>query len=186
MILFKIPPENYRIEHQKIWRKYLQMTEKPEKARILLPENLEIRRIKQPTLSFYKFLYAATGLDLDWIDRLLMPDSELLAQISDEAVYIFVFFENNCPAGFIELDFRVEAEVELKYFGLMPEFRNRKWGRTLLKWAIQQAWQPENVRRMHFSTCELDDTRALPFYLNEGFSIFEETQEWQRILRPIK
>jgi GNAT superfamily N-acetyltransferase len=159
------------------------MTEKPEKEVVFLPKNLEIRRVEQPTLHFYKYIYAATGVDLDWVDRLLMPDSELLPQISDEAVHIFVFYEKNCPAGFVELDFRVADEVELKYFGLMPEFRSRKWGRTLLKWAIQRAWQSENIHRMYFSTCELDDARALPFYLNAGFSIFEETLEWQRVLK---
>lgn len=181
--MFRYPPSGYRIESLLIWRKYLEMTERPDFQKITVPDGLEIRRVEQPTLHFYHYLYAATGSDLDWVDRLLMPAGELLPQIHDPLVGIFVFLEKGCPAGYVELDWRTEGEVELKYFGLMPEFRNRRWGKKLLAWAIQKAWQPPAVRRMHFSTCQLDDPRALPIYLGFGFRVFEEKKEWQRGFR---
>lgn len=176
-------PADAAISEQLIWRKYLEMTERPDVFEVVLPKNLTIHRAENPTLDFYKYLYSATGLDLDWVDRLLMTDQELLENIQPEAVAIFVFYEKGCPAGYVELDFRIAGEIELKYFGLMPEFRDRGWGKTLLKWAINCAWQPAEIQRMHFSTCELDDARALPIYQSVGFRVFKETNELQRVIR---
>lgn len=181
--MFSFLPPDGQIEPAFIWRKYLEMTERPDFQDVTLPDGLEIRRAERPGLRFYTFIYAATGLDLDWIDRLLMPADELLPQIHDPQVGIFIFWEKGCPAGYAELDWRKPGEVELKYFGLMPEFRSRRWGKKLLAWAIQKAWQPPAVRRMHFSTCQLDDPRALPIYLGLGFRVFDEKMEWQNRIR---
>jgi len=44
------------------------------------------------------------------------------------------------PAGFAELDRRIEGEIELVQFGLMPAFIGQGLGRYFLQWTIDKAW----------------------------------------------
>ena len=66
-------------------------------------------------------------------------DDELRAIIRDPLVEIYVLYLGGVPAGYVELDRRVKAEIELVYLGLSPEFTGRGLGRYPLDWAIHTA-----------------------------------------------
>ncbi len=77
------------------------------------------------------------------------------------------------PAGFAELDRRIEGEIELVQFGLMPEFIGQGLGRYFLQWAIDKAWS-YHPRRFWLHTCTKDHPAALPNYLKAGFVVYKE------------
>ena len=77
------------------------------------------------------------------------------------------------PAGFAELDRRIEGEIELAQFGLMPEFIGQGLGRYFLRWAIDKAWS-YGPRRFWLHTDTKDHPGALPNYLKAGFAIYKE------------
>ena len=77
------------------------------------------------------------------------------------------------PAGFAELDRRIEGEIELAQFGLMPEFIGQGLGRYFLRWAIDKAWN-YGPRRFWLHTDTKDHPAALPNYLKAGFAIYKE------------
>jgi GNAT superfamily N-acetyltransferase len=67
--------------------------------------------------------------------------------------------------------------VEIAYFGLLPDFIGRGWGKYLLTRAAGAAWSL-NPTRIWLHTCTLDHPAALPNYIKRGFCpVREETYE---------
>lgn len=100
-----------------------------------------------------------------------MDDEELRQIIENEDIEIFVLYVNGVPAGYAELDRRISYEIELAYFGLMPEFIGKGFGKYLLHWIVKKAWEYD-PQRLWLHTCELDHEAALPNYLKTGFQIY--------------
>ena len=67
-------------------------------------------------------------------------DEALAAIIHDDRVEVFVLYVRGVPAGYAELDRRVEGEIEIAYLGLVPEYVGRGFGAFLLDWALGRAW----------------------------------------------
>src|SRR5438034_3392640 len=127
-------------------------------------EDVAVVHAKKPTVAYYRFLYDAVGRDYDWTRCKKLSDAELAALLHDPRVEVHVLTVDGVPAGFAELDRRIEAEIELVQFGLMPEFIGQGLGRYFLQWTIDKArsYQP---RRFWLHTCTKDHTAALPNYL---------------------
>lgn len=136
-------------------------------------ENILIMKAAYPTLDFYKFLYGNVGKDITWVDRLMMDENELLSVIHHAAVEIFVLYYSGVPAGFIELDGRIKNEIEVAYFGLMPDYRGKKLGKHLLQFAIAKVFSSP-IDRLWLHTCELDHPSALQVYKSAGFVMYDE------------
>jgi GNAT superfamily N-acetyltransferase len=97
-----------------------------------------------------------------------------------------VLWADGVPAGLVELDRRQPPDVELAYFGLVPEFVGQGLGRWLLDWTIRHAWRA-SPRRLWVHTCDLDHPRALGVYQKSGFRIYDRRLEQLRLpagMRP--
>jgi GNAT superfamily N-acetyltransferase len=156
---------------------YLEMKEPPTGSAPDLPAGTTMRRAAQPTVSFYRYLYDTVGEPWLWGDRRRLAPEELLAVIRDPAVEIFVLYVAGVPAGYVELDRRQPPDVEIAYFGLLPEFIGRGLGRLLLAWAVDRAWSSRPAR-VWLHTCTLDHPRALSVYQRGGFSIYRRETIW--------
>jgi GNAT superfamily N-acetyltransferase len=152
---------------------YLEMTAAPAgPARPPPCPGVEVRRMGQPSVAFYRFLYLAVGEMWTWFVRRAISDEELLLVLRDPRVEVNVLWLEGTPAGYAELDRRAAPDIELAYFGLMPEFIGRGLGGYLLDWAIRHAWR-DRPRRLWLHTCDLDHPRALGFYQRLGFRIYD-------------
>jgi GNAT superfamily N-acetyltransferase len=152
---------------------YLEMTAPPRQPARLPPRRgLEIRRALRPGVGFYRFLYAAVGEPWTWTVRHWLSDAELAAILDDPRVEVNVLWVDGVPGGYVELDRRAPPDVELAYFGLMPEFIGQGLGAYLLDWAIHHAWRGR-PRRLWLHTCDLDHPRALEVYRKLGFRIYD-------------
>ena len=172
------PPERY-ID---VTINYLEMWSRPEGSPRPAPlPDVAIIRAARPTVAFYRYLYDRVGEPWLWYERRLMSDERLAAIVQDPAVEVHVLHTGGEPAGYVELDGRASAELELAYFGLMPEFIGRGLGAYFLAWAIDRAWDQE-PRRVWVHTCSLDHPRALATYRAAGFA--EYAQERVRIADP--
>ena len=166
---------------------YLEMTS-PEQ-RSPAPGVLEptaILRAERPTISFYRYLYDTVGADWNWFMRRRLSDDELAAIIHDDRVEVFVLYVRGVPAGYVELDRRVEGEVEVAYFGLIPEYVGRGYGAFLLDWGLGRAWS-YRPRRVWLHTCSLDHPRALGVYQRAGLAVYDrETvhEPLEHLLQP--
>ena len=153
---------------------YLEMTEQPSTPTPALPAvKIAILRAEDPTVSFYRYLYNTIGEDWMWYERRKIDDESLKAIIHDPKVEVFVLYVKGVPAGYVELDRRKPHEIELGYFGLLPEFIGRGLGGYFLRWGIDQAWSYK-PSRLIVNTCTLDHSNALPNYQKCGFSVYKQ------------
>ena len=96
---------------------YLDMHRRPSSSlRLLAPERTAIVQAHQPTVSFYRYLYCHVGEPWLWYERRAMDNDMLREIIHDPAVSIHVLYFDGVPAGYVELDSRVDHEIELAYF----------------------------------------------------------------------
>lgn len=153
---------------------YLEMRAAPTAAQTPPPRpDLTVVHARRPTTSFYRFLYDRVGAPWLWTDRRRLSDAELRVILDDDRVEVWVLQASGVPAGYVELDRREGADIELAYFGLMPEFIGAKLGPYLLDWAIRRAWS-YSPQRFWVHTQTLDHPRALPLYQQLGFVKYKE------------
>jgi len=153
---------------------YLEMTECPRTPTPPRPAaNIALLLAEDPPVSFYRYLYNTVGEKWLWYERRVMGDAELADIIGSENVEVYVLYVGGVPAGYGELDRRKSPEIELAYFGLLPEFIGRGFGGFLLRWLIDQAWSYEPTR-LWVHTCTEDHPAALHAYQRHGFSPYDQ------------
>ncbi|HWM87171.1 MAG TPA: GNAT family N-acetyltransferase [Kofleriaceae bacterium] len=161
---------------------YLEMWTRPGLPPVAPPRpEVTVMRAQRPSLSFYRYLYNQVGGPWLWYERRLMGDDRLRVIVHDPAVEVHVLYAAGVPAGYAELDCRAVGEIELAYFGLVPEFIGQGLGSYFLAWAINRAWDLQ-PRRLWVHTCSLDHVRAQGTYKSAGFS--EYARETVHIADP--
>lgn len=161
---------------------FLEMTAEPL-LHIAPPGNLKISlmRAEAPAVAFYRFLYDAVGRSFHWVDRKRLSDAELSAIIANELVEVWVVYVGGQPAGYFEVDARrTPEEVELEYFGLLPQFHGQGLGKWLLAEAIRACWSRKPARIV-VQTCTLDGPAALPLYQRLGFMPYDRQEKVMEI-----
>jgi GNAT superfamily N-acetyltransferase len=129
------------------------------------------------TVPFFRYLYREVGRAYHWTDRLKWSDETIRTYLATPGVTIWLMSFETEPAGYFELRKHEDGSVEIAYFGLLPAFIGRGWGKFLLTRAVQSAWSL-GTHRVWLHTCTLDHPAALPNYLKRGFQPFrEETYE---------
>jgi GNAT superfamily N-acetyltransferase len=79
--------------------------------------------------------------------------------------------------GYFELESQAGGNVEISYFGLLPESIGKGLGGALLSAAVEGAWKLPDTRRVWVHTCTHDHEHALANYLKRGFRIFKTEEE---------
>jgi len=120
-----------------------------------------------------KFFYKNIGQNHKWIDRLVWTESQWIDYLSNDKVQTYILKYKDDLVGFFELIFHFEKkEVEIAYFGILEEFRNKKLGSYLLSQAIKKSFS-QNINRVWVHTCTLDHKNALNNYIARGMKIFK-------------
>ncbi len=127
-------------------------------------------------LPLYRQLYDAVGRDYLWVNRKWWSDEKLAATIHDDGVEIHCLYADDQIAGFTEIDFRLTPDVEITFFGLLPQFLGKGMSRPFLDTVLQRAWRAPTTR-VHLQTCTHDHPAALPLYQKAGFTAFGRTTE---------
>ena len=156
---------------------YLQMFTPPAPGPRSPPQaGLTIVQAVRPTFSFYRYLYDSVGEPYLWGDRRKLSADALRAIVQHPDVAVHVLYVHGVPAGYAELDARENPEIELSYFGLIPEFVGKKLGEYLLSFAIHEAFR-KSPTRLWVHTCSLDHPSALGLYQRAGFTPYKQEIE---------
>ena len=156
---------------------YLEMTARPDLPPVAPPvPELALRRVASPEAAWYRALFRAIGEDWLWFSRLKLADDELLAILRDPGVEVNVLDHGGREVGVIELDRRAFPDIELAFFGLVPDMIGRGLGRYLMARAIDIAWS-HRPHRFWVHTCTLDHPGALAFYRRSGFRPYRQAIE---------
>ena len=94
--------------------------------------------------------------------------------VSDQSVNTFVLMNNKNLAGYFERIYNKQSnEFEIAYFGILHEYRNKKFGAYLLSKAIELSFK-DGAKRVWVHTCTFDHKNAIKNYLSRGMKIFKE------------
>jgi GNAT superfamily N-acetyltransferase len=161
----------------------LEMTE-PAVLRPGRPPALDatLVRTARPAPQLSRFFYRAVGGDWYWVDRLDWSMAQWRDWVSGPGHELWSCWVEGAPAGYFELD-RQDGDVELAYFGLLPEFAGLGLGGWLLTRAVERAWE-QGARRVWVHTCELDSPAAMANYLARGFVPCATSIEYWDLSQP--
>ena len=131
-----------------------------------------IHECQEKHFAFNRFLYSYVGQRWQWTDKLVWSEEQWRDYAENDNLRLWVGYCNGCPAGYFELQ-KIDADIEIAYFGLAESFIGRGFGGALLSAAIAEAWKWD-AKRVWVHTCTLDHPRALQNYLSRGLQIFHE------------
>ena len=138
----------------------------------------QLLRAEIPCPELNRFLYTAVGSAWWWYTRLSWDYARWLAYLDRPELQTWVAYVSGTPAGYFELERQAERDVEIAYFGVMPNFIGKGLGGALLSAAVPKAWDMGGGR-VWVHTCTLDHPHALRNYQARGFEVFrtEERSE---------
>jgi ribosomal protein S18 acetylase RimI-like enzyme len=160
---------------------YLEMRS-PDQLR---PKHADARfQIREQTERDWRFnrdLYFRVGEQWDWIDQRPWTDEQWKEYASAPELRTFAVYYDGALAGYYELrgDSKPDGrngEVEIAYFGLLPEFIGRGLGGALLTSAIEEAWSRCGgiaPKRVWVHTCNRDHPQALANYQARGMLVYK-------------
>lgn len=152
---------------------YLEMLS-PDELRPAVNDDtqLAVKNVIEPDWKLNRKLYIDVGTQWQWIDKLVWNDDQWRAYVERTQLKTFVLYHDDSVAGYYELQSDEHNNVEIAYFGLLPEFIGRGFGGMLLTNAIEEAWKL-GARRVWVHTCTLDHPAALKNYLSRGMKIYK-------------
>ena len=156
-------------------RTYLEMKALSDlKPALAANADARIERVEGCPASFYRYLYAEVGRAYRWMDRLAWTDGDIRAHLASPGISLWLLTVRGAPAGYFELKATPQdGSVEIAYFGLLPEFVGRGFGKHLLTEAAAHAWAMA-PSRVWLHTCTLDHPAAAPNYRARGFRPYRQ------------
>ncbi|WP_166839007.1 GNAT family N-acetyltransferase [Rheinheimera pleomorphica] len=140
------------------------------KSDISWPEGVQLveAEIACPELS--QFMFRAVGARWRWFSRLSWDYQQWLAYLTTQQVRTWLLWVKGTPAGYIELLKHPDQSVEIKFFGLLPQFIGQGLGQRLAEAAVMLAaqWQASKI---WLHTCSADHPSALKNYQQAGFVV---------------
>jgi GNAT superfamily N-acetyltransferase len=162
---------------------YLEMLQRDQLRPKRATEEFRVVRAEVPCPEFNRFLYTAVGWQWSWIDKLTWSYEQWRAHVDRPQFGTWVGYVSGTPAGYYELEQQADGDIEIVYFGLLPQFTGKGWGGPLLTSAIESAWD-WGARRVWVHTCSLDHPSALQNYLARGFRQFKKKQGHKSLPQP--
>jgi len=125
------------------------------------------------------WFYHHVGKRWLWHDRINWTSSQWNDYVQRPDVVTGVGYLAQDEIGYFELERQNQgADVELVYFGLLPEFVGGGLGAGLLTAAIESAWALK-PKRVWVHTCSQDHPYALRNYQSRGFEIYKTEKSTQ-------
>lgn len=149
--------------------------ESPEQLNEKTDSNgLTIQQAELKEFTFNRYLYCLVGSAWQWTDKLSWSEQQWQDYVANESLKTWVAYYKGTIAGYFELIKSENGDVEIAYFGLAPQFIGKGFGGYMLSYAIKQAWQQCEAKRVIVNTCSLDHQGALNNYQARGFEIYRE------------
>jgi GNAT superfamily N-acetyltransferase len=131
-----------------------------------------VRQVEIPTPAINHFFFVNVGRPWRWYSRLSWTLVDWKALVEKDTVTTWIGYIQSSPFGYIEL-VQQDENVEIAFFGLLPQYIGMGLGGFLLSEAARLPWALNPVR-VWVHTCTLDHKHALNNYLARGFSAYEK------------
>jgi GNAT superfamily N-acetyltransferase len=159
---------------------YLEMTSpsdlRPPETQV---DGITVSPVSIPCPELNRFLYEVVGRDWHWTYRLPWSPQRWKAYVARNELSTWLGIREGMTVGYFELEMQDGGSIEIKIFGLVPQYVGKGLGGMLLTKAIRTAWDA-GASRVWVHTCTLDAPAALPNYLARGLRIYKEETETVR------
>ena len=160
------------LKEEKIHVWHIEMVDPADTTNESIEKSYDLKLVEVAMPELNRFLYVTVGAPWTWYMKLSWSYEEWKNYLSGN-IHTWVAYKGATPIGYFELELQVDNNVEIAYFGLVPEFIGKGHGKALLQDAITRAWELGGTR-VWLHTCSLDHPQALRNYLARGFKVFKE------------
>lgn len=153
---------------------YLEMTAPPVANPLPDRSDLNLEKVDKPKLDWYRSLYRAIGENWLWFTRLRMADDDLRDILESKNTEVYALRSKGQVVGLFEMDLSAFPDIEIAFFGTIPDQYGTGAGRWMMTKGLLLAWA-KSPKRVWLHTCNLDHPAALPFYRHTGFTPYKFT-----------
>jgi GNAT superfamily N-acetyltransferase len=133
---------------------------------------LAVDKRQASDFEFNKKLYSLVGAPWDWHVRMKWSDRQWQDYVASTKLHTWAAYFDGALAGYFELQEQDKGNVEIAYFGLLPDFIGQGLGGDMLTRAIESAWGL-GASRVWVHTCTLDHPGALGNYQARGMQLYK-------------
>jgi ribosomal protein S18 acetylase RimI-like enzyme len=169
-----------KLKEEKIQVWHIEMLDPLNMKDEVIEKNYDLRTTDQALPELNRFLYITVGAPWKWYMRVAWTYKQWQDYLTNPNIHTWVAYRDATPIGYFELELQPGKEVEIAYFGLLPEFIGKGHGKALLQDAVRKAWELGG-NRVWLHTCSLDHPQALSNYLTRGFKVFKEEEFFDNI-----
>ena len=144
-----------------------------------LPSDASWLRVDAAKARASRDFYRRVGGPWHWVDRLDWDEAQWSGWTDRPEHHLLVCRQDGEDAGYAELEQQSDGNVEIAYFGLVPEAIGRGLGRWWLAQVIAEAWRLPGTQRVWVHTCTLDGPAALSTYEGRGLRPYASEVEWR-------
>jgi GNAT superfamily N-acetyltransferase len=157
----------------------LEMTSPDDLIEAAVPDGATWHGVEAGKADVSRDFYIRVGGPWYWVDRLDWSREQWSDWTDRPAHHLMVCRHDGDEAGYAELEEQGAGQVEIAYFGLLPESIGRGLGRWWLAEVLAQAWRLPGTSRVWVHTCTLDGPAALATYTGRGLRPFARQVEWR-------
>ncbi len=157
---------------------YLEMNDPSDLRPARSQTEVEVQEISPSDPGKNQWYYQQVGAAWNWQERLSWTSQQWQTYAAKPGLSTFVALHDGEEAGYVELLEQEGGNVQIQYFGLLPDFIGKGIGGVFLTLAIRLAWDKPGARRIWLHTCTGDHPAALSNYQRRGLKLFKtETVE---------
>ena len=164
------------VTRMKVMVTFMRMNHPPATPVLALPQGWAFEDNVHLSVPQYRSLHFGVGRQCCWWMRQVLSDKALGQLLATAPIKIGLLREREHIRGFYELNFTDPQNVNLAYFGLLPEAIGQGVGRAFLDGVLRRAWA-SNPGTVRVNTCTADHPRALPLYKQMGFAVIRRVEE---------
>lgn len=165
-------PDTTLLKKEKIHVWHVEMLQRDDTTNEIIEKSYDLKLVETALPELNRFLYVTVGASCTWYMKLGWS-YEAWRDYLNGPIQTWIAYQGATPIGYFELELQADDNVEIAYFGLIPEFIGKGHGKALLQDAITKAWELGGTR-VWLHTCSLDHPQALCNYLTRGFKVFME------------
>jgi GNAT superfamily N-acetyltransferase len=147
---------------------YLEMTSPDGLEAADAPCGLTLERQSTIDAGLYRSLFTRIGEPWLWFSRLNLSDENLIEILTSPSTDLWFLMLDGEPKGMLEADRSRWPDIEIVYFGVVPELVGRGAGSWLMRACLARIWA-QSPSRIWLHTCTLDHPLAVRFYIKHGF-----------------
>lgn len=144
-----------------------------------VPNGASWSRVMTDRHATSRTFYRTVGEAWHWVDRRDWTADQWRTWADRPEHHLLVCQRDGVDSGYAEVEEQSGGDMEIAYFGLLPEAIGTGLGRWWLAEVIRYAWSIPGARRIWVHTCTLDAPAALTTYQGCGLRECAREVEWR-------